>query len=500
MITPEKEAEILRLHLAEKWPVGTIAKQLGLHHTTIRRALHQGGIEGAALLMRRSKIDPFVPLIRETFEKYPGLRASRLYQMAKERGYSGSEDHFRHVVAQHRPRRSAEAFLRLATLPGEEAQVDWGHFGRITIGKAHRALMAFVMVLSFSRQIFLRFFLGAAMANFIAGHVEAFAFFGGVPRRLLYDNLKSAVVERVGDAIRFHPELVALSRYYHFAPTPVAVARGNEKGRVERAIRYIRDNFFAARAFSDLADLNRQANEWSLGTSAERQHPDDRQRLVREIFAEERPRLLGLPEDPYLAHERREAHVGKTPYVRFDLNDYSLPHHLVRRTVVVQASADSVRILEGNEVVATHLRSFDAGRRIEDPLHIRALVEQKHHARHARGLDRLHHALPSAARLFQEVADRDGNLGALTSGLTSLLDRHGAEILERAVSQALQRQTPHLAAIKQLLDQERDRSGRPVPIAVQLPDDPRVRNATVRPHALESYDTLKESNDEDEKS
>lgn len=500
MITPEREAEILRLHLAEKWPVGTIARQLGLHHTSVRRVLHQGGIEGAALRMRRSKIDPFVPLIRETFEKYPGLCASRLYQMVKERGYVGSEGHFRHVVAQYRPKRAAEAFLRLATLPGEEAQVDWGHFGRIVVGKAHRTLMAFVMVLSFCRQIFLRFFLGSAMANFIAGHVEAFAFFEGVPRRLLYDNLKSAVVERVGDAIRFHPELLGLAGYYHFAPRPVAVARGNEKGRVERAIRYIRDNFFAARAFSDLADLNRQAIAWCLGTSSERHHPEDRRRIVRELFAEERPRLLSLPENPYLAHERREAHVGKTPYVRFDLNDYSLPHQLVRRTVVVQASTDTVRILDGNEVVAVHPRSFDAGRRVENAEHIRALSDEKRHARDARGLDRLHHALPSATRLFEEVASRDGNLGALTSGLTHLLDRHGAELLERAISQALVRQSPHLAGIKQLLDQERDRRGRPVPIAAQLPDDPRVRNVIVRPHALESYDVLKEATDENQES
>src|SRR5687768_7681132 len=151
MITPEREAEILRLHLAEKWPVGTIAKQLDLHHTTIRRVLHQGGVDQDVLRMRRSMIDPFIPLIRETLEKFPTLRASRLHQMVKERGYTGGEDHFRHVIAQYRPRRSVEAFLRLSTLPGEEAQVDWGHFGRIVVGKASRPLMAFVMVLSFCR-------------------------------------------------------------------------------------------------------------------------------------------------------------------------------------------------------------------------------------------------------------------------------------------------------------------------------------------------------------
>ena len=112
------------------------------------------------------------------------------------------------------------------------------------------------MVLSYSRQIFLRFFLDARMENFLRGHVAAFAAWTAVPRVLLYDNLKSAVLERHGEAIHFHPTLLELAAHYHFAPRPVAVARGNEKGRVERAIRYIRESFFAAREFADLDDLN----------------------------------------------------------------------------------------------------------------------------------------------------------------------------------------------------------------------------------------------------
>jgi hypothetical protein len=104
---------------------------------------------------------------------------------------------------------------------------------------------------------------GASMPFFVAGHVEAFADFGGVPRVLLYDNLKSAVVERHGEAIRFQPTLLAMAAHYRFEPRPVAVARGNEKGRVERAIRCVRDAFFAARTFTDLADLNRQAAGWT---------------------------------------------------------------------------------------------------------------------------------------------------------------------------------------------------------------------------------------------
>src|SRR6185437_13747872 len=236
MISRELEAEILRLYHAEHWPIGTLARQLGIHHDTVRRVLTQAGIPAAEQSTRRSMADPFVPFIQDTLAQYPTLRASRLYQMVRERGYPGRPDHFRAIVARYRPRPVAEAYLRLRTLPGEQSQADWAHFGKFTVGKALRPLMAFVMVLSYSRYLFLRFYLGAAMSAFLDGHVRAFSFFGGVARNCLYDNLRSAVLERVHlerapDAIRFHPTLLELSAWYRFAPRPVAVARGNENAR-----------------------------------------------------------------------------------------------------------------------------------------------------------------------------------------------------------------------------------------------------------------------------
>ncbi len=294
-ISKEKEAEILRYYHVEKWPVGTISKQPGIHHDAINRVLSQAtGIIHSERTLRSSIIDPYLPFIRETLEKYPRLCASRLYGMVKERDYPGGPDHFRHLIAEHRPRKTPEAFLRLKTLPGEQGQIDWGHFSHITIGQAKRPLMAFVMVLSWSRQIFLRFFLNQQTANFLRGHVAAFEYFQGLPKVLLYDNLKSATLERQGDSIRFNPQLLEFAAHYRYEPRPVAVYRGNEKGRVERAIRYIRDNFFAVRKFTDLDDLNAQAQQWCQGQSADRLCPEDKTITVREAFEKERPKLLSL--------------------------------------------------------------------------------------------------------------------------------------------------------------------------------------------------------------
>ena len=142
------EAEILRLHHAEKWPIGTIATQLRVHHATVRRVLAQAGVPVPVRASRASLIEPYRAFMVETLAKYPTLRATRLYAMVRERGYPGAVDHFRALVAPLRPRPPAEAYLRLRTLPGEQAQVDWAHFGKLTIGRAARPLMAFVMVLS----------------------------------------------------------------------------------------------------------------------------------------------------------------------------------------------------------------------------------------------------------------------------------------------------------------------------------------------------------------
>ena len=497
-ISGSVQAEIVRLYHAEHWRVGTIATQLGVHYSTVRRVLLREGLVLPTSSPRRSMLDPYVPFIVETLDKYPRLSAARVYEMLTSRGYTGSPDHLRHRLVRYRPRRVAEAYLRLRTLPGEQVQIDWAHFGKLTIGRAQRPLMAFVMVLSYSRHVFVRFYLSAAMASFLRGHVEAFEFFGAVPRVALYDNLKSAVLERRGDAIRFNPTLLELAAHYRFAPRPVAPYRGNEKGRVERAIRFVRERFFAAREFRDLNDLNEQAQQWCVGVAADRRCPEDTTQSVREVFNQEQALLLALPDNPFPTLERVEVHAGKTPYVRFDLNDYSIPHERVRRTLLVLASEHTVRIADGEAIIAQHPRCYDRAQQIENPEHIQALVDYKRSARQHRSTDRLHHAAPSAQALFERTAQRGAQLGVLTRGLIALLDTHGASDLEDAIVQALTLPAPHLGTVRQLLDVQRHRRNQPPALPIVLPDDPRVRDLHVGAHSLNDYQQLMGDDDNDD--
>lgn len=496
VISSELQAQILRYHHVEKWRVGTIARQLGVHPDTVARVLAQAGLPRQPTPGRSSAIDPYLPFILQTLETYPTLTAARLYEMVCARGYRGARDHFRHMIARHRPRRRAEAYLRLRTLPGEQAQVDWAHFGHLQIGRARRPLMAFVMVLSFSRQIYLRFFLDARMGAFLEGHVGAFQAFGGCARVLLYDNLKSAVLERRGEAIRFNSTLLDLAAHYRFEPRPVAVARGNEKGKVERAIQYVRHAFFAARPFKDLDDLNAQAEAWCSGRAADRLCPGE-DGSVREVFDAERPLLLALPDNPYPLAERVQVSVGKTPYVRFDLNDYSVPHTHVRRSLTLLAEPNAVRILDGAEVVACHARSYDKGAQIEDPAHIAALVGFKRHAAAHSATDRLARAVPASRDLLVRAAEEGRPLGPTVSVLMRLLDRYGAAELQAAVVQALADNAPHHNAVRLALERRREQRGRPPPVAVPLPPHVQAKDAAVRPAKLDAYDKLKDEPDDD---
>jgi transposase len=184
------------------------------------------------------------------------------------------------------------------------------------------------MTLSYSRALWLEFFLDQTLESLIVAHVHAFEDWTGAARTVLYDNMKSVVLERRGDLIQFHPRMLELCGHYHFAARPCRPARGNEKGRVERAIRYVRESFFAARSFTTVEDLNRQARIWRDEVAHQRPWPGDTSRTVASVFEQEKPRLLPLPAHPFDTDSIRVVRSDKTIYVRFDQNDYSIPPRL----------------------------------------------------------------------------------------------------------------------------------------------------------------------------
>src|SRR5271165_3533673 len=401
MMSPETCAQIRRYFYAEHWKIGTIARELGVHPDAVRHAIESEKFKSAQPL-RASVVDPYLGFVQQTLDEHPRLRATRIYAMIRDRGYTGSVGQLRRAVARLRPQ-PREAFLQLETFPGEQGQVDWAHFGSVMVGRAKRALSCFVMTLSYSRALYLEFFFDQTMENFLRGHVHAFAFFNGQPRVILYDNLKSAVVERRGNHIAFHPRLIEMSAHYHFAPRPCQVRAGNQKGRVERAIRYVRDSFWAGRSFTTLAECNRQAQLWRDQVAHQRRRPGGDHRTLAEVFAEEQSRLLPPPLHAFSTDRIEAVSSRKTIYVRFDLNDYSIPPEAVGRELTLAASDTEVRILDGVLEISRHRRSYDRQQMVLDPAHQQALLRTKRKARESTRSSRLELVVPESAELLERA-------------------------------------------------------------------------------------------------
>jgi transposase len=493
MIDLETTARIRQLFYAEHWKIGTIAQELGLHPDTVRRAVETNRFNRVPILRPR-RTDPYVEFVRDLLSKHPRLCATRIYQMVAGRSYAGSVVQLRRLVAELRPSRR-EAFLKLETFPGEQGQVDWAHFGKVTIGRALRQLCCFLIVLAYSRWMYLEFFFDQMMENFLRGHVRAFRDFSGCPRILLYDNLRSAVLERRGDAVHFNPRLLELSALYHFAPRPCQVRAANQKGRVERAIRYVRESFFAGRVFTTIEELNRQAMVWRDTIAHRRPWPGDDTRTVAQAFEEEQPRLIRLPEHSFETDLVIPIRSGKTIYVRFDLNDYSIPPEVVGRQLTLAASETTVRILDGTSEIARHRRSYDRHQIVLDPAHQEALLAEKRKAVGSTPGGRLVEAVPDAEALLDAAFVQGESAGSQTAQLVNLLDLYGASELRAAVREALDRKTPRASSVAFILSKRSRSKRQPFRATVALTHRPELNDLAITPHNLENYDDLANNDD-----
>jgi transposase len=483
--TPEVEAEILRLHYAEHWPVGTIATQLSAHPDQVRRVLGLSDAR-APSQMRTRLVDPYRPFIDETLARYPTLRATRLYDMLRDRGYPGSVRTLREFVATVRPRPRREPYLLTETLPGEQAQVDWAFVGKLAFPGGERALWLFVMVLGHSRAMWAEFVLDLSVHSLCRSLVRASTAFGGVPRQWLFDNPKTVVLERVGPVARFHPILVALCAAMRVEPKLCAVAKPEHKGKVERAIRYLRDRFLAGRSISGVAEGNRALTRFVDEIAHARPHPTIAQRTVGDVLADERARLLALPDPPPETARVEPTQIDRQAFVRVDTNRYSVPteHAEKIRTLVVDDRI--VRVLDGPAVIAEHARSWGRREVIEVPEHRAALVADRRAARALKGRDRLRAVAPMFDRIVARWGASGSALGRRVSQAIKLLELYGDHVFAAAVADIDSRQLADVGALAIACEHRRKDKKRPVPIELVLPDH--LDDADVVPHDLESYD------------
>ncbi len=434
---------------------------------------------------RQSLVAPYQPIIVDTLARLPTVRATRLLDILRDRGYEGSIDQLRRYLRGARPDPPQRVFAKLSFMAGEQAQCDWASCGKMQIGKAVRPLSLFVMVLAYSRYTYGYFTVDQTFESFGRGHVRAFASFGGVPRVILYDNLKAAVVARLGNAVSYSPQLSEMSGYYQFRIQAAAVRAPQSKGRVERTIGYLKTSFLPGRVFLNLDDANAQLARWLADVAHSRPWPQDASRSVEEAFAEERTKLLPLPEHPLELWSTKPVRAHRWPLIRFDTNDYEIPHEYLGRLLTLSASDDTVRILDGAREVCRHPRCYDKGKTSSLMTEDGGAATTRSHI--ARRKEHLLAVIPEAEQLCQMLIDINESLRGHLGRLYELVQQFGRERVRAAILRAIADGTPRSESIAQLL-QQKDQ-GVPI-VPLQLPNRKNVADLVVSTHDLAGYDDL----------
>lgn len=487
-MTPEMRGEMRRLVLLQLWKIETVARRFGVHHSTVRRVLRDAEV-GELPALPKSVLEDFKPHIIQRITEAPQLTAVRLLEELRQHGYAHGIATLRRYVAQVRQPRARKVYLRIELGPGEQAQVDWGHFGHLRIGNGQRPLSAFAMVLSYSRALYVDFSLDQRLETFLLMHRRALEFFGGVPKKILYDNLKSVVLHHVGSTIQFNPRFLDFAGHYLFEPTAAPVRYPEAKGRVETAIKYVRHSFFYGRNFSSLEDVRRQAASWLETTANARLHATTRARPA-ELLLQERPRLHALPAHPFNTDVVFPVVVSKEARVRLDTNSYSVPPEYVGKTVHLRADDVSVRVIHEQAEVARHVRCWGRHQAIEDAAHLEKLLERRKSAQGPKRKDRLAAMSPACRQYIHEVARSRLNLENEVRKLTRLVAEYDAADVAAAMAQALALRTFGAKYVRALVDQARFARGLGQPPEPVVTGNAAADAVDVQPHPMESYDQL----------
>jgi transposase len=451
MIDYERYCQIRQLHDTQRLTATQIARELQLHRQTVAKWLAADKFGQRKSPPRPSKLDPFKGQIVRWLQVH-SYTAAQIFLRLRECGYSGGISMVNAFVRQIRPPRSP-AFLTLSFAPGECAQVDWGQFGSVPVGNTTRRLSFFVMVLCYSRMMYVQFTLSESMEHFLDAHVNAFDFFGGVPARCMVDNLKSAVLRRaVGEAPVFNPRYKDFADHYGFTIAPCGVGQAHEKGRVENAVGYIKKNFLAGLQLSDFAHFNPAVRQW-LDTVANVRIHGTTKRPPVELFAAERPCLRPLPSRPYDLGVILPIHASSQFRVRVDTNAYSVPAEYAGAALTLKLYPDYLCIYHQDKLIARHVRCYDRHRDIEDPDHPRALLQQRRRASDQRLLLRLLNLTPKAEAFYQGLSERRLNVLHHVRKIVALSEIYGAEKAARAITDALEFEAFSCEYIANLLEQ-----------------------------------------------
>ena len=485
MLEAHVQAEILRLHFSQSLSRRKIAGQLGVNRKTVREVIERRQVRLSAGERdpRSSILEPHYPRIQKLLDDAPARSSVNILQRLRDAGYTGGISILRDYVRSLRPKPPPEAFLDLDFAKGEAAQVDWGEFGDV-FGNG-TSVHAFVMVLCWSRLLYLEFTLRETLPTLLRCYERALRFFGGVCRENWHDNMPTVVVERLGRLRRLTVGFRAYAGFHGFDPVVCGLGKGNHKGRVEDGVKLARYQFWPGRHFVDIDDINRQAIDWRDRFANRREH-ETTKKIPELMVEQERSALLPLRPEPYDTDDVVACQVSPFFRIPFETNEYSVPWTMPGKGVTVRADDKQVRVFYGRTRVATHERCYLRGQKIKNPAHEEGLREIKAGASRTWQLEAIQSFGPHACRYLELIGSGNRSLRRETDELLFLATVYGKAEVERTIGQLLQQGIVGVGNLEQVL-----RVSSAVPKAqppLQLPDE---RLHFVPPgRRLEDYDTL----------
>jgi len=428
-----------------------IARELNLDYRTVEKWFGQKHYQPRKSPRRASKLDPFKVQIVRMLEAHP-YTAAQIFQRLREDDFDGGYTIVKEYVRKVRPPK-IKAFLKLSFAPGECAQVDWGSYGSIAVGETRRRLSFFVMVLCYSRMMYVEFSVSQTMEHFLGCHQNAFEWFGAVPGKVMVDNLKSAVLKRiVGKDPVFNPKYLDFANHHGFTIVPCAVGKGNEKGRVESGVGYVKKNFLSGLNIPDFNALNPAVIHWLNTVANVRVHGETGKRPV-DRFQRERQSMLQLPPHAYDIATIDQVRASRQFRVAVDGNRYSVPAEYAGALLTLKAYPDRICVYHREKLIARHVRTYDRGKDFELPDHPKALLAQRRKARDQKIFMRFLSLSDKGDDYYRQLEQRRMNPLHHIRQIVALSEIYGDQAVKRAMEDAFAFKAFSCEYIANLLEQ-----------------------------------------------
>ncbi len=484
MINKRTLFEIHRLKDMQ-FSIRQIAKTLTIDRGTVTRYIKHPDITRKSRRGRPSKLDPFREFIHEMVEQYPKVNAPVILRKISEKGFDGEITIVRKYLRVLKYNVGGkQAFIRFESQPGQQIQIDWGHFGSLVYEGSLRKLYALAVIESHSRMLYVVFTHSQKQEVLHQCLVKAFYYFGGTPKEIVVDNMLTAVTERVGSMVRFNELFLDFLRHFSITPVACNIRSPHEKGKVENSIKYLRYNFWPLRTFSDLEDVNHQVLAWLNTTANQRLHQTTGQKPAQRFVKEA---LKPLPDPLPDFRETETLLVYKDFGIRFDTNVYTVPPRLVGKSVTLKADSRTISVYYKEKQVAIHVRTWKKKQRIDLPSHSEQVKKLKKKVFMDKQIMIFMSLGQEAVDYLEKLSYASQPLKKTIARLLVLNDDYGTCSLIYALKKALKHKLYGFAYVQNILYQEMTPSIRHQPVALKNEELNQIR--LPRPNLAE-YDAI----------